>query len=106
LLIEQWISQGARNNSCTDACDTTQFTFSESIWPMMQQYCTGCHSVANPGGGIVIAGYDDLVGLAGNGSLMGSIRYEPEYVNMPTNKPLSDCNIELIQRWIDAGYPQ
>ena len=65
--IKTWIQQGAINNACNDGCDTTLVTFSQTIWPMMQNYCTGCHSSASPGGGIVIAGYDDMVSLAGNG---------------------------------------
>ncbi len=106
MLIKQWILQGARDNSCNDGCDTSDVTFTATIWPMMQQYCTGCHSTANPGGGIVIGSYNDLVNLAGNGSLMGSVRYEEGYANMPTNKPLSDCHIHLLQKWIDRGMPE
>jgi mono/diheme cytochrome c family protein len=106
LLIEQWIRQGAKDNFCNDGCDTTGVTFSDKIWPMMQQYCTGCHSVSSPGGGIVIEGYGDLVALAGNGSLMGSVRYETGYSQMPTNQQLSECNIGLIQKWIDEGFPE
>ena len=74
--IEQWILQGAKDNFCTDGCDTSNVTFTTAIWPMMQKYCTGCHSATNPGGGIVIAGHNDLVKLAQDGSLMGSVRWE------------------------------
>ncbi len=104
--IRTWITQGAKNNVCHDGCDTTQLTFSETIWPMMQSYCTGCHSSVSPGGGIVIAGYDDMLALAGNGSLMGSIRYESAYSPMPINKALSECSITQLQKWIDDGFPQ
>ncbi len=104
--IRTWISQGAKNNVCHDGCDTTQLTFSETIWPMMQSYCTGCHSTVSPGGGIVIAGYDDMLALAGNGSLMGSIRYESAYSPMPVNQALSECSITQLQKWIDDGFPQ
>jgi hypothetical protein len=103
-MMRQWIAQGAHNNACSDGCDTSSVTFSGQIWPMMETYCTGCHSTGNPGGGIVIAGYEDMVALAGNGSLMGSIRYEPGYAKMPTNQPLSECNISLLQKWIDDGF--
>lgn len=106
LSINQWILQGAKDNECNDGCDTTNVTFSETIWPMMQKYCTGCHSTVNPGGGITIASYGDLVALAGNGSLMGSIRYESGYAKMPTNQQLSDCNINLLQKWIHKGFPE
>lgn len=104
-ILRKWIAQGAQNNACSDGCDLTNLTFSGQIWPMMESYCTGCHSAASPGGGIVIAGYDDMVALAENGSLMGSIRYETGYAKMPTNQQLSTCNIDMLQKWIDDGFP-
>jgi mono/diheme cytochrome c family protein len=105
-LIRTWILQGAENNFCFDGCDTASVSFSGQIWPMMESYCTGCHSAAAPGGGIVIAGYDDLVALTGNGSLMGSVRWESGYARMPTNQQLSECQIDLLQQWIDKGFPE
>ncbi len=105
-LIKKWILQGAKNNSCNDGCDTTNVTFAGTIWPMMQTYCTGCHSVSNPGGGILIGNYADLVALSQNGKLMGSINYAQGYAAMPTNQQLSDCNIKLIEKWIRDGYPE
>lgn len=104
--IKKWISQGAKNNECFDDCDTEQVSFSETIWPMMQNYCTGCHSSGSPGGGIVIEDHADMVSIANNGSLMGSVRYEAGYAKMPTNKQLSDCNINQLQKWIDKGMPE
>lgn len=105
-MIRQWIAQGAKNNACTDGCDTTVATYSGQIWPMMESWCTGCHSTSNPGGGIVIADYTDLVSLAENGSLMGSILWDAEYANMPMNQQLSECNMALLQKWIDDGFPE
>jgi hypothetical protein len=104
-MIRDWIAQGAMDNACFDGCDTTVATFSGQIWPIMQSYCTGCHSAGSAGGGVVIADYTDLVALAENGSLMGSIGYEAGYANMPPNKQLSECSINLLQKWIDDGYP-
>ena len=105
-LIRTWIAQGAKDNSCSDGCDTTSVTFSGQVWPMMESYCTGCHSASAPGGGIVIADYADMVALAENGSLMGSIRWESAYAKMPTNQMLSECNISVLQKWIDDGFPE
>ena len=104
-LIKQWILQGAKDNYCNDGCDTTKVTFTATVWPMMQKYCIGCHSAANPGGGVLIAGYNDMVTLAGNGSLMGSVRWESGYANMPSSQQMSDCNISLLQNWVDDGSP-
>lgn len=105
-MINQWIAQGARDNECSSGCDTTNVGFKASVWPMMEKYCTGCHSTSSPGGGIIIAGYADMVALAGNGSLMGSVRYESGYSKMPTNQQLSECNIMLLQQWIDKEFPE
>lgn len=102
-LIKQWILQGAKDNYCNDGCDTSNVTFTATIWPMMQKYCTGCHSAANPSGGIVIAGQSDLAKLARDGSLMGSVRWASGYAGMPTNQQMSDCDISLLQKWIDDG---
>lgn len=104
-MIGQWIAQGAKNNACSDGCDTSAVSFAGQIWPMMESYCTGCHSSSAPGGGIVIADYNDMLALAENGSLMGSIRWESGYAQMPTNQQLSECNINLLQKWIDEGFP-
>lgn len=105
-LIRTWIAQGAENNSCSDGCDTSNVTFAGQIWPMMESYCTGCHSASAPGGGIVIADHADMLALAENGSLMGSVRWEPGYAKMPTNQQLSECNINTLQKWIDNGLAE
>jgi mono/diheme cytochrome c family protein len=105
-LLRKWILQGAKNNSCSEGCDPSGATFTNDVWPLMQTYCTGCHSDANPGGGIVLSGYNDLVALANNGSLMGSVKYEAGYSAMPTNQQLSDCQISVLQDWIDNSFPQ
>jgi len=105
-LLRKWIQQGAKNNACSEACDPENSTFEQDIWPMMQTYCTGCHSATNPGGGIAISDHSDLVALADDGSLMGSIRNENGFKAMPPNKSLSDCQIHTLQHWIDEGYPQ
>lgn len=102
--LEKWILQGAKNNECSEGCDTSNVSFEQQIWPMMEQYCIGCHNAGFPGGGIVIGGYDDMVALAENGSLMGSVQWEAGYAGMPTSKPMSECNIALLQKWIDEGY--
>jgi len=106
FLLENWILQGAKDNECVDGCDTSNITFTATIWPIMQNFCAGCHNPVSPGGGVVIAGYDDVVALSDGGSLMGTIRYENGYSPMPTNQQLDPCKIDQIQQWIDLGYPE
>jgi hypothetical protein len=43
--------------------------------------------------------------MAGDGSLMGSVGYEPGYSPMPPNTPLDKCIIDQLRIWIDKGMP-
>jgi hypothetical protein len=115
----------------TSTCDPDTIYFQNSILPLVVSSCgtTGCHDQeshkdgiiltdyasiiktgeikpGDPGGGIVIAGYTDLVALAKNGSLMGSVKWESAYARMPINQQLPDCSINLLQKWIDEGTPE
>ncbi len=104
-VVKNWILQGALNNVC-DACDTTNVTFKGSVFPIVETYCLGCHSGNSPGGGIYLRNYNDLVAVANNGKLMGSIRHDPGYSPMPKNaNKLSDCQIETFNIWIKNGTP-
>ncbi len=105
-IIYDWISQGALNNSCNSGCDTSNVTFSGTIWPLMQTWCTGCHSGSNAGGNIHIENYNDVVAIANNGKLMGTVSHAPGYVPMPKNgDKFSDCQIAEIRIWIENGTP-
>lgn len=105
-IIYDWILQGALNNSCDEGCDTTNVTFSGTIWPLMQTWCTGCHRGTYAGGGIHIENYDDLVVIANNGKLMGSITHDPDYSPMPKNADkLPECQIASVRKWIEDGTP-
>jgi Planctomycete cytochrome C len=83
-LITTWINQGARNNGCTADCDTTMVpTFSGFVSPLIASACVGCHDASNPDGDV---------------SLMNG------YSLMPDNTTgIPQCQIDLIQEWIDAG---
>lgn len=104
--IADWILQGALDNECHAGCDTTSITFSGAVWPGIQTYCTGCHTAGNPGGGVIIENYADLVGLSENGTLLGSVRYEPGYAAMPPNQPMDPCLILQLEQWISLGHPE
>lgn len=103
-LIEKWINQGAKNNSCAGRCDTAVFTYSGAIKPMMDNKCVGCHNPNNLGGNIDLANYTNVRTVALNGKLYGSVAHQTGYSPMPKNAAkLSDCEITQIQKWITAG---
>ena len=85
-------------------CDTTNVTFSNDVMPVISASCTGCHSGSAPAGNIRLSNYDEIVSVANNGSLMGTIKHESGWSPMPKNgNKLSDCKIQKIDRWILDG---
>lgn len=93
-----------------------------SILPLVVSSCgtTGCHDQDSHKDGIILTDYPSIIRtgkikpgdpndseffetLTENGSLMGSIRFETGYSNMPTNQQLSECNINLLQMIVPSG---
>ena len=104
LIIQKWINQGAKNNACAGRCDTTQFTFSGAIKPLLDNRCVGCHNSANLGGSIDLSTYANVKVVALNGKLLGSIKQQTGYSPMPKNGyKLSDCEITQVSKWIANG---
>lgn len=105
-IIGKWIKQGAQNTTNCAGCDTTQFTYSNTISVIFQTNCTGCHSGKNASGGIDLSTYAGAQVVALNGRLVGAVTHAPGYVPMPQGAPmLSDCNITEIEKWVAAGAP-
>ena len=106
-LIQQWINQGAQNNSCAQtACDTFNVTFSASVKPILQNSCQGCHSGASPSAGIDLSTHAGVQTVALNGRLYGAVNHVTGYKPMPQGgNKLPFCDIRKIKIWIDAGAP-
>jgi hypothetical protein len=106
-LIYKWIEQGAWNLQCTnEPCDSTVFTFSGAVWPIIELNCLGCHSGNNPGAGILMRNYQEISAIANDPRFIGGITHAAPYVPMPYNgNKLSDCKIKQIQDWIASGAP-
>ncbi len=106
-LISRWIATGAVNGTnCPSACDTTIYTYSGAVQPIMATYCTGCHyNGAQDVGNIRLDDYSRVKLAAGDSAkFLGSIRHTPGYVAMPqSGVQLSDCQVTQIERWIKNG---
>jgi hypothetical protein len=104
--IRTWIVQGALDNSCDGDCDTTNVTFSGTVWPIIQNSCYGCHSGSNPGGNIFLRNHADVAAAVNSGRLWGAVNHEPGFSRMPKVGPkLPECNLAAIRIWIDEGMP-
>lgn len=105
-IIKTWIEQGALNNYCDEECDTTNVTFSGTIWPIIELNCFGCHGGPQPSGGISLADYNAVVVQANNGNLFSAVNHDPGFSPMPKNAPqLAECKINEIKIWIENGTP-
>ncbi len=104
-LIQQWINQGAQNTTnCASSCDTTAFLFSADIAPILSTFCNGCHSGPFPDAGINTSTYAGVQIIVQDGSLLGSIEHNANFVAMPKNTAqMNACNISKIRKWIQAG---
>jgi len=105
-IIKAWISMGAPNSSNCGVCDTSTYTFSAIIQPIMNTWCVNCHSSTTPNGGYNFAGYSGVSVAAANGMLLGTIKHSPGYQPMPQGgAKISSCDIAKIENWVQAGYP-
>ncbi len=105
-LIRKWIQQGAKNNSCVNACDTTNVTYTATIKTLIAGKCQGCHSGSAPQGGIDLSTHTGLKAKVTDGRLWGAINHASGFSPMPKNgNKLSDCEISQIRIWIDKGSP-
>lgn len=95
-------------------CDTTNLTYTNQIEPIINLNCYSCHSIsANPvsGGGYCWEGYANisayLAAPGGTTIFLERINGTGTGTPMPKNAPkLSDCNINILETWINNGYPQ
>lgn len=86
-------------------CNTTNVSFSQTISPIINNNCVSCHSGGtDASGGINLTNYDEILVVANNGKLLGSIRHDAGFKEMPQGtSQLSDCSISQVDAWITQG---
>ncbi len=88
------------------ACDTTNITYSATVWPIISESCTSCHSGSGAGGGVLLTNHAEVADACNNGRLLGAIRHESGYSPMPkAQAKMSDCDIKKIELWVANGTP-
>jgi hypothetical protein len=90
------------------SCDTTNVTYSGQVEPILRDNCYGCHGTHNtgPSGGILLEGYDQLLGYIKNSNFTNAVLQNGIVTPMPYGKPkLNDCQLSIIFTWIGHGYP-
>lgn len=84
-------------------CDTTSVTFADDIMPLVQGNCaiSGCHVAGGTGNGI-FENYEGVKEKVDNGSLRQRVLVDR---NMPPTEPLTECQLDIIDAWLNAGAP-
>ncbi len=103
--IKKWIDQGMPENACEQKIDSSQFGFSATIYPIIKNYCFGCHNdKAEHPNKILLQTYAKVKKYAISGQLMGTIKHQNGYKAMPENGAKMDAAyIQLIEKWIKSG---
>lgn len=85
-------------NFITSQCDTSVFTYSAAIKPMIDASCLTCHSTRNP----VLNNYSDITQNATR--ILGSIKHQVGFMAMPQGSAkLEDCKIVQFEKWVSNG---
>lgn len=88
----------------SDTCGTLDVSFAEDVSPILNSNCTQCHNGQAANGGVQLHNYENVKIHAENGSLLGSIKHESGFSNMPQGQDkLPECNIAIIEAWINDG---
>ena len=105
ILIQKWIMLGAKNTTdCPTDCDSSQFKYWANIKPIIDKYCAGCHTYPNASGSVELSSHTGVAFVAKNGTLLSSLTHPTNW--MPKGgKKLSDCQIRIFEKWINAGAP-
>lgn len=92
-----------------DGCDTSNVTYSGTVFPIIDNECSQCHTGTAPEANIMLADYESisfqaLIEAGNPGSLYGAISHHPHNIAMPKNgTQLSECKIAQIRTWIREG---
>ncbi|MCB9169522.1 MAG: hypothetical protein H6597_06390 [Flavobacteriales bacterium] len=104
--IATWIAQGALDNSCPEACDTVEVTYSGDLAPLLESHCLGCHQGAPPPSGVSLDSWSACSAAALNGTLAGDVFNMDGHNAMPPAGPaLTACQKDEILTWIQHGAP-
>ncbi|HOI32385.1 MAG: hypothetical protein PHG67_09370 [Bacteroidales bacterium] len=85
-------------------CKTENISFSENIFPIVNNNCLSCHSGAGASGGLRLENHTQISDAAVNGRLLGAINHEPGFPAMPqSGNKLSECQIKQFEAWVQQG---
>lgn len=103
FLIFSCTSDNEETINPDQPCNTVVITYSDVIQPILDANCYECHSGSTPSANISLEDYEDVIDLAIDGRLGGSINHEAGYSPMPYGRgQLDTCELYFINTWIEG----
>ncbi len=86
------------------SCDVSNVTYTNDVIAIINNSCatTGCHLSGGTGPGNFTE-YDQLKLVVDNGKFENRVLIQK---TMPPSTPLSDCDLQILQTWLDEGALQ
>lgn len=84
-----------KKNKVTPVCDGTNATYNSTVKAIVNANCVSCHSS--------YSSYSGLSGIINNGQFNQHVQVDQD---MPKDGDLSTDELNKIQCWVDAGYPE
>jgi len=87
------------------ACDNSTLTYNTRIAPLMTAKCIACHDAAS-GNSVILETYTQVKDQFTSGQALCAVQRDPGCLAMPQSTPLSSCDLEACQQWVQAGCPE
>jgi uncharacterized membrane protein len=92
-----------------EVCDSSLVTYTAKVAPLLQARCNSCHSEAvfrSLGGRIALYDYETAQSSFQGPRFFCAIRQQGgDCQAMPRGSAkLSDCEINMLQAWVDSGF--
>lgn len=102
----------ARSSDGTEPASTTGADLPCDVAKLLSEKCASCHGATLSGGAPNrMLGYDDLAAPSASDpdtsvAKLSVARMKSAQRPMPPDAPLTDAEVEILARWIDAGMPK
>lgn len=99
--VEELYPELLLNNNCDTAIAPT---YSGKVTEIIANNCLSCHGTGL-GNQYVLDNYAGVAAVAASGQLVGAVKRQAGFQAMPAAAPLENCQVVLLRKWVDAGYP-
>jgi hypothetical protein len=89
----------------TSQCLTVGMTYTKNIKSIIDANCVSCHGSTNPSGSVRLVTYTEVKSVNPI-NFKGVINHSQSFKAMPPTSKMSQCNIDMIEAWLNAGSPE